>query len=103
MCEPTTIALAVSAAAGLYGAKQADDARKDAKEAAKKQAAENEKQMAEMNKPKPTMVDPTLADKELASKKAKDRLRSGLFSTIKTSPLGTAPTAAPNLKTKLGQ
>ena len=101
MCEVTTIALAESAAAGLYGAKQADDARKDAKEAAKKQAAENEKQMAEMNKPKPMMVDPTTADADLASKKAKDRLRSGLFSTIKTSPLGTQ--ATPGLKTKLGQ
>ena len=57
--------------------------------------------MAELNKPKPTMVDPTTADADLASKKAKDRLRAGLFSTIKTSPLGTQ--ATPGLKTKLGQ
>ena len=101
MCEPTTIALAVTAAAGAYGAYQGDQARKDAKEAAKKQEAANEKQMAEMAKPKPTMVDPTLADNDLAAKRTKDRMRAGLFSTIKTSPLGTQ--AAPGLKTKLGQ
>lgn len=79
-----------SALAGGYGAHQAHEARKDQREAIRKQEAEaaTAKQQAEA----------------AAEKKRREGLmRQGMMSTIHTSPFGVNTPAATAKKTLLGQ
>lgn len=77
---------------------KANDAKNDVERAAAENKKANNEMIAELNKPKPQMVDP-LVDADTKNKRLR-ALRFGLSSTIKTSPMGVSNIGG---KTKLGQ
>lgn len=99
-----------SLAGGPLGGVVAHEQYKDTKEAKDEQdkaqaqqAAIQQQQMIEMNTPAPQQVDPAALDFAAQKKKRLEQLRSGLMSTIKTSPQGAVPAVNAAVKTKLGQ
>ena len=83
------------AGAGKDSAKKAEQ---EAAAAAAQQQKNNDEMLAELRKPTATIVDPLIDPTE--KNKRLRALRSGLLSTIKTSPMGVSNLGG---KTKLGQ
>lgn len=91
---------------GVVANKQYKDTKAAKDEQEKMQAQQRsfqQQQMVEMNTPAPRAVDPSAVDFDAKRKKRLEQLRSGLASTIKTSPMGAPAPLNAIPKTKLGQ